>query len=114
MDLASKHPDRVKHLVRLLKQWEEEVTVAAPEPFDRLTFHAQPKPLSEEAVTEAWPRFLGPRHDLHSKETLLLKSLPAAGPKMVWEVSRGGGHAPTVVSGDRLVMIHNLEDLDVI
>ena len=114
MDLASKHPDRVKHLVRLLKQWEEEVTVAAPEPFDRLTFHAQPKPLSEEAVTEDWPRFLGPRHDLHSKEDCLLKSLPAAGPKLVWEVSRGGGHAPPVVSGDRLVMIHTLEDREVI
>ena len=47
---------------------------AEPTDFDRRLFHAPPKPLSPEAVTEDWPRFLGPRHDLHSRETELLKS----------------------------------------
>ena len=50
---------------------------AEPTDFDRRLFHAPPKPLSPEAVTEDWPRFLGPRHDLHSRETKLLKSWPA-------------------------------------
>ncbi len=88
--------------------------LAEPQPFDSLTFHAAPKPLSPAAVTEDWPRFLGPRHDLHSKETKLLKSWPAEGPKMVWEVKRGTGHAPAVVSGDHLVMIHTSKDREVI
>lgn len=88
--------------------------VATPEAFDRLQFHAPPKPLSSEAVTEDWPRFLGPRHDLRSRETNLLKSWPAAGPNRVWEVERGSGHAPVVISGDYLVMIHTLEGREVI
>ena len=88
--------------------------IAEPQPFDSLTFHAAPKPLSPAAVMEDWPRFLGPRHDLHSKETKLLKSWPAEGPKMVWEVKRGTGHAPAVVSGDHLVMIHTSKDREVI
>lgn len=90
------------------------LVMAAPEAFDRLTFHAAPKPLSPEAATEDWPRFLGPRHDLHSKETHLLKSWPSSGPKMVWEVKHGNGHAPAVVSGDYLVMIHEMDGREVI
>ncbi len=90
------------------------LAVAEPQGFDRLTLHAAPKPLSAEAKTEDWPRFLGPRHDLHSNETKLLKSWPASGPKMVWEVKRGSGHAPAVVSGDYLVMIHAMDDREVI
>jgi outer membrane protein assembly factor BamB len=90
------------------------LAMAAPEPFDRLTFHAVPKLLSPEATTEDWPRFLGPRHDLHSKETKLLKFWPASGPKIVWEVERGTGHAPAVVSGDYLVLIHAMEGHEVI
>jgi len=90
------------------------LALAEPQAFDRLTFHAAPKPLAAGAVTEDWPRFLGPRHDLHSKETKLLRSFPASGPKVVWEVKRGTGHAPPVVSGDRLVMIHAMEGREVI
>tara|TARA_B110000037_G_scaffold88181_1_gene104546 strand:- start:3725 stop:5053 length:1329 start_codon:yes stop_codon:yes gene_type:complete len=86
----------------------------ADEASDRLTFHQSPKPLKEEAVTEDWPRFLGPRHDLHSKESPLLKALPATGPKLVWEVTRGSGHAPPVVAGKRLVMIHAMDGREVV
>ena len=87
---------------------------AEPTDFDRRSFHAPPKPLSPEAVTEDWPRFLGPRHDLHSRETKLLKSWPADGPNRVWEVERGNGHAPAVVSGNYLVMIHELNGRETI
>ena len=90
------------------------LALAEPQAFDRLTFHAPPKPLSKDAITENWPRFLGPSHNLHSKETNLLKSWPGSGPKMVWEVKRGTGHAPAVVSGDHLVMIHILEGMETI
>ena len=66
-------------LVRLL---------ASPEVFDRLTYHNPPKDLPE-AVTEDWPRFLGPRHDLHSRETKLSKAFTETGPNKVWEMERG-------------------------
>ncbi|MCH2388519.1 MAG: hypothetical protein MK240_09965, partial [Opitutales bacterium] len=92
-------------LVRLL---------ASPEVFDRLTYHTPPKELSPEAVTEDWPRFLGPRHDLHSRETRLMKSFPDKGPNKVWEIKRGSGHAPVVVVGDYLVAIHELDGLETI
>ena len=88
--------------------------MAETESFDRLRFFAPPKPLSQAAKTEDWPRFLGPRHDLHSQETKLLKSYPPSGPEKVWEVERGSGHAPVVVSGDYLVMIHILDGKEVI
>ena len=92
------------------------VGVAAPEAvtFDRLTYHESPKALPADAVTEDWPRFLGPRHDLHSRETRLLKSFPEDGPRKIWEVERGGGHAPPVVAGDYLVLIHTLGGREVI
>ena len=89
---------------------------AAPEPatFDRLTFHGAPKDLPVGAVTENWPRFLGPRHDLCSRETGLLKVFPEQGLAKVWEVKRGSGHAPTVISDRRLVMFHVLDGKEVI
>ena len=82
--------------------------------FDRLTYHKAPKALPVGAVTEDWPRFLGPRHDLHSKETKLLKMFPEGGPRKVWEVERGTGHAPPVLAGTRLVMFHALNGREVI
>ncbi|MCB1121797.1 MAG: PQQ-binding-like beta-propeller repeat protein, partial [Verrucomicrobiae bacterium] len=84
------------------------LALAAPATFDRLTYHTPPKPLSPDAVTEHWPRFLGPRHDLHSNETHLLKSFPKSGPTIVWEIERGTGHTPPVIAGDYLVIIHEM------
>ncbi|MBB79685.1 MAG: hypothetical protein CMN02_01560, partial [Roseibacillus sp.] len=43
------------------------LSATEPEDFERLTFHNAPKALSVDATTEDWPRFLGPRHDLHSR-----------------------------------------------
>nr|NIP92273.1 hypothetical protein [Akkermansiaceae bacterium] len=79
-----------KHTVKtpaLLVLFTAGLATAGPKDFDRLTFHAAPKSLATDATTEDWPRFLGPRHDLHSRETKLLKSWPASGPKVVWEVN---------------------------
>src|SRR5678815_3171486 len=35
-------------------------------------FHSAPKPLSKDAKTQDWPRFLGPYHNAISGETKLL------------------------------------------
>lgn len=90
------------------------IASATPESFDRLSYFAPPKAISSEAATDTWPRFLGPNHDLHSKETKLLKSFPPTGPQKVWEVEKGNGHAPIAVSGDYLVMIHELKGKETI
>lgn len=85
-------------------------TSAEPQSFDRLTYRAAPKPLPEGAVTEPWPRFLGPHDDATTRETKLLAKFPAGGPKIVWEMRKGTGYtSPAIVDG-RLVMFHRLDD----
>jgi outer membrane protein assembly factor BamB len=81
---------------------------------ERLTFHAAPKPLPEGAVTQDWPRFLGPNHDATSGETKLLKTFPKDGPKIVWEVEKGEGYTCPAIVGDQLVLFHRIDDEEVI
>ncbi len=69
---------------------------------ERLTYHKAPKALPTGAVVEAWPRFLGARHDASSRETMLLEEWPVGGPEMVWELERGETYAAPTVSGGRL------------
>ena len=67
---------------------------------ERLQIHAKPKPLSKDAITENWPRFLGLHNDGTSKETNLLKSWGKEGPKLIWELKRGETYAsPTLAKG---------------
>jgi len=87
---------------------------AAQEAFDRLTFHAAPKPLSKAAKTSDWPRVLGPSHDATSPETPLLKQWPANGPKAVWEVAMGDGYNSPAISGEHCVIFHSLEGKETI
>ncbi len=86
----------------------------AQEDFERLTFHAPPKPLSPEAKTQNWPRFLGPNDDSTTEESHLLDKWPETGPKLVWEVEKGEGYASPAIVGERLVLFHNLNDVDII
>jgi outer membrane protein assembly factor BamB len=53
------------------------------------------------AIASDWPQFRGPDRDGLSKETGLLKSWPAGGPKLAWKASNlGEGHAaPSVANG---------------
>jgi outer membrane protein assembly factor BamB len=81
----------------------------AQEAFDRLTFHAVPKPLPEGAKTADWPRLLGPDDDATSPETRLLRDWPQDGPAKVWEVVRGEGYTSPAISGDFCVIFHALD-----
>lgn len=65
-------------------------------------------------VAGDWPHFLGPNYDFHSAETGLLDSFPPEGPKKLWEHERGKGHAPPVVSGDFLVLIHQKDKREIV
>lgn len=53
----------------------------------------------------SWPQFLGPRRNGISNETGLLKSWPAAGPKVAWRVPGGVGMSGLVVGEGRLVTL---------
>ena len=77
--------------------------------FDRLTFHAKPKPLVEGAVVTDWPRFLGPLDNATSPETPLLQEWPPGGPTKVWEVAMGEGYNSPSISGDRCVIFHAID-----
>jgi outer membrane protein assembly factor BamB len=77
--------------------------------FDRLTFHAAPKPLSPNAKTSDWPRLLGPTDDCFSPETHLLKKWPEGGLPLVWEVEVGEGYTSPVIQGDYCVIFHAME-----
>lgn len=81
-----------------------------PKPHPATTFHAKPKPLPPGAKTEDWPQFLGPRRNMVSGETGLLKELPEDGLQLVWEFQKGTGYSsPTIVDG-RLLYLHRLAD----
>lgn len=88
----------------------------APAPADipGLTYHAPPKPLSPEAVTADWPRFLGPTDDAKSPETRLLDRFPEGGPKKVWELEKGISYTTPVIAGGKLVIFNRFEDEEVI
>jgi outer membrane protein assembly factor BamB len=81
---------------------------AEPQPFKGLVFHAPPRPLAADAVTEDWPHFLGPHHNATTRETKLLGEWPKAGLKKVWEMESGEGYACPVIVGGRLVYFHRV------
>lgn len=87
---------------------------SAQEAFDRLTFHAAPKPLPKAAKTSDWPRVLGPADDAISPETHLLKTWAADEPKPVWEVAMGEGYNSPAISGDFCVIFHALDGKEII
>lgn len=74
-----------------------------------LQFHAAPRPLAVDAVTEAWPHFLGPHYNATTRETHLLDRWPAGGPSKVWELATGEGYACPVLADGKLVYFHRLE-----
>ena len=85
---------------------------ATPNP--DVTFHAAPRPLDSAATTQDWPNFLGPTHDDVSAETHLLSHFPPGGPAIVWEMTKGQGYAQPVIAGDRLILLHRIDDNEVV
>ena len=77
-------------------------------PHPATTFHAKPKPPAAGAKTEDWPQFLGPRRNMVSGETGLLKVLPEKGLKLVWEFEKGTGYSSPTIAGRKLLYFHRL------
>lgn len=80
------------------------------ENWEALTFHQAAKALPPNAVTEGWPRFLGPHDDATSAETGLDLDWPESGPPLVWEVSKGAGYASPSAADGRLFLFHRPGD----
>lgn len=58
------------------------------------------------ALAADWPQFRGPHRDGVSRETGLLKSWPAGGPKVLWKVPGGEGYSHVVVANGRLFTLY--------
>src|SRR4051812_27009563 len=84
-----------------------------PSAYEGLKFHAAPKALAAGAITNDWPRFLGPAHNATSVETKLLKTLPAKLP-VVWEAKKGSGYCAPAIVARRLVLFHRVADEEVV
>jgi outer membrane protein assembly factor BamB len=52
-----------------------------------------------------WPHWLGPASNGSSPETGLLKSWPAAGPKVLWKVPGGDGYSTIAVADGRAITL---------
>jgi len=61
-----------------------------------------------------WPQFLGPGRNAHSRETGLVRSFPKKGPPVVWEKEVGEGFSGPVVAGGRLILLHRIDNEDVV
>lgn len=109
-----KNPSRLFLALFALSIWGARAAAEDPQAFDRLTFHAAPKPLAPDAKTSDWPRVLGPFDNATSPETHLLKTWPPGGPKVVWEVAMGEGYNSPAISGDFCVIFHALEGKETI
>jgi len=58
-----------------------------------------------------WPQFLGPlRNGSAGEECVALPERFPEEPGLLWSVPVGSGHSGPVVSGDKVVLIHRLED----
>ena len=57
------------------------------------------------AYATDWPGYLGPRRDGTSTEKGLLRSWPAAGPKVLWTTPLGGGFAGPAVSRGKVYLL---------
>ena len=87
-------------------------TVTAAEDWSSLTFHKAANPLPNGAVTESWPRFLGPHDNATSRETGLDLDWPAEGPPLVWEAGKGAGYSSPSIADGRLFLFHRPDDAE--
>ena len=61
-----------------------------------------------------WPRLLGPADNATSPETKLLRELPKAGPRILWEFPKGGGFGGPAIVGEKLVIFNRVEEREVV
>ena len=76
----------------------------APKDYEGRRFHAPPKPLAADAITQDWPGFLGPARDGRSLEAGLEMELSANPGLVVTRVLDGSpAQKAGLLSGDEIV-----------
>lgn len=96
------------------QQKQSSIQQTMPLSMSSVTFHAPPKLLSTEAITQDWHAFFGPDRNAVSIETKLLKHWPIDGPALVWEMTTGSGYAAPVVQKDKLIFFHRIGDEEIV
>ena len=74
----------------------------------------QPRPLADQATVSDWPRLLGPKDNLSSPESPLLKPLPATGPTLLWEQPLGEGYGSVAAASGKCIVFHAREGQEVL
>ena len=87
---------------------------AQPGADPRLDFKGEPAPLSPDAVTARWPRFLGPHDNATVDESPVAVPAENVAPPIVWELAKGPGYAGPSIYQDRLFLFHRIEDAEII
>jgi outer membrane protein assembly factor BamB len=72
-------------------------------------FHQAPGPLSPDAITSEWPRFMGPTDNCISPETHLLEKFSNTGLQPVFELARGESYASPIIAGGKLLHFHAID-----
>lgn len=72
----------------------------------RLTIALSLGLLASVTLAADWPQFRGPNRDGISRETGLLKSWPAGGPKVLWKTEAGEGFSHVTISNGRLFTMY--------
>lgn len=60
---------------------------------------------SGELRADDWPQWLGPQRDANWRETGILKTFPAGGPRRVWRTAIGSGYTGPAVVGNRVYLM---------
>jgi len=64
--------------------------------------------LPSQVQGDDWPQWRGPNRDGHSRETGLIESWPATGPRLLWQVRDvGGGFSTPSIVGEHLYVLGN-------
>jgi outer membrane protein assembly factor BamB len=61
-----------------------------------------------------WPQFLGPNRNGVAAETNLPLTWPKDGPKTLWKIKVGEGWSGPVVSSNRVIIFHRLDDQEIV
>ena len=86
----------------------------APKAYREVTLHRAPASLLPDAISHDWESFLGPTHNAISSETKLVKSWPANGPPLIWEMNSGSGYSSPAISKGYLIYFHRVGNREVI
>ena len=62
-----------------------------------------------------WPQILGPdRNGVAGGDEKIVDAFPVIGPKILWTVKVGQGHAGPAVAGEKLILFHRIENRETV